>query len=144
MTALDVDAVGLQNLAQARQAVDGGCSEDDAAFKNFLEQIVKGLRGFFPWAESACEESCPTVPYQMLAILLPANGECLAVEDEDAARNMRIHKNGTREIAMQGTHDRRVLDHALRVSHAAVRASIKHISIMECRPFFSSPFLYAE
>ena len=62
VAALNVDAVGLQNLRQAWQAVDCRRREHDPAGENPLEQIVKGLRGFFARAQSSSNQSCLRVP----------------------------------------------------------------------------------
>lgn len=113
MAALHVDAVGLQNLCQAWQTVDRCRCENDPAFQNSLEQIVEGLRGFFTGAQTTCKQSRLRVPDQVFAVLLAANRESFAVEDEDTARHVRICKDSTREIAVQGTHDRCVLVYIL-------------------------------
>lgn len=131
VAALHVDAVGLQHLCEPRQAINRGCSEDGALFQNLLQEVIEDLRGFFAGAQSAFQQSCAGVPHQVFAVLLSANGERLAVENENAVRDMRIRKNSTRKIAVQGAHHCRVLDDVLCVSHTAVCASVEHVAIME-------------
>ena len=80
----------------------------------------------------------------MFAVLLATNGESLAVEDEDAVGRMRIHKDGTREIAVQGTHDRCVLTHVLCVPYATVSASVQHVTTVKRRCRFPSSRLDSE
>ena len=127
---LDSNTVGLQNLRQAWQTVDGCRCEDDATSKNPLEQIVKGLWRFFARAEPACKEPCPHVPDEMLAVLLSVDGERLAIENEDATWDIWIRKDGTGEIAVQ------VLQNCYMTlgacgSDPAIGAAIENIPIME-------------
>ena len=129
---LDSNAVGLQNLRQTWQTVDGCRCEDDATSKNTLEQIVKGLWGFFTRTEPACEESRPHVPDEMLAVLLSVDGERLAIEDEDATWDMRIFKDGTGEIAVQVLQNR-YMTLGTCGSDPAIGAAIENIPIMERR-----------
>lgn len=77
----------------------------------------------------------------MLAVLPAADVQRLPVENEDAARDMRIRKNSTLKITVQGTHHRRVLQDFLRVFYAAIGAPVEHVAIMERRTFFLAPFL---
>lgn len=127
---LYVDPVGLQNLRQARQTVDGDRSEDRAALQNLLQQVVEDLRGFFAGTEPACEQPCHRVPHQVFAVLLSANGERFAVENENAAWHVRIRKNSTLKITVQILQDGDVTL-CTRRSNPAIGAAVENIAIME-------------
>ncbi len=113
-------------------------------FQKLLQQSVEDLWRFFAGAQSALQKSCAGVPDQMLAVLLAADIESLSIEDENAARYMRIRKNSTLKITVQGTHDRCVLQNLLRVFYTAICAPVEHVAIMERRTFFLSSFLDPE
>lgn len=143
VAALDVDPVGLQNLRQAWQTIDGDRREDRAALENLLQEVIKDLRGFFAGTEPACEQSCRRVPHQIFAVLLSVNGECFAIKYEDAAWHMRVRKDGTREITVQILQDG---DVALctRRPHPAVGAAIENVAIVKGRSRFPASALDSE
>lgn len=143
MAALDVDPVGLQNLRQAWQTVDSDRREDRAALEDLLQEVIKDLRGFFTGTEPSCEQPCRRVPHEVFAVLLSTNGECLAVEDEDAAGRVRVRKDGTGEITVQVLQDGHVALCARR-PNSAVRAAIENVAIVEFRRLLSSSFFYSE
>lgn len=79
----------------------------------------------------------------MLTVLLPANGEGFAIEDENAAWCVWIGKDSTREIAVQALQDRHMTLRACGAD-SAVRASVKHVTVMECRCRFSASAFHSE
>lgn len=92
MTALDVDTVGDEDLRESGQTVDGRSREDRALVEELLEEFIEDMRRLLPQTQLPHEESRLRVPDQVLAVLLPADAEGFAVEDEDAARDAWIHE----------------------------------------------------
>lgn len=144
MAALHRDSVGLQHLREPRQAINRDCCEDNAFSQKLLQESVEDLWRFFAGTQSALQKSGACVPHQMLAVLLAADVQCFAVENENAVWNMRIHKNSTLKITMQGAHHRRVLQDLLCVFYAAICTPVEHVAIMERRTFFLPSFLHPE
>jgi len=71
----------------------------------------------------------------MFAVLLSADAQRFTVENENATRDMQIHKNSTLKIAVQILQNRHMTLVA-RCPNPAVRTPVKDVAIVEDRSRF--------
>lgn len=143
MAALDADAVRGEHLREPWQAIDRRCSEDGALVEELLEECIEDVWRLLPRTESPCEESCPQIPDQVFAVLLPTDADGLAIEDEDTARCFGITERNPCEVVVEPLQDSNMAPRT-RGAHPTVRTAVEDVAIVESRGTLPAPAFHAK
>lgn len=101
MAPLREDLVFCEDSPQSMQAIGRSGIHDDPANPEQPEHAIVDRRGFLAGMELPGDEARIDVPDQVLAILLPADGETFPVHDDDAGRGKGIRELQPFEFFLQ-------------------------------------------
>lgn len=143
MTPLRQDFVFRKHLPQPMQTIGRGSFHHHPTDPQQPEHAIIDRRGFLAGVELPGDETCLDVPDQVLTVLLSADGEPLAVRDDDAGGGERVDELQIPALLLQ-TPDGRYMAAPLALTNPTVGAPIEQIHIVDVGLWRSARFVDAE
>ncbi len=92
MTSLMDDPAGIEDAPEAREAVCDRTGDDETLFRQGVQQIVIHFARLTSGTESACDQTGLDVPDEVLAEVLPLDGQGFCIHEDDTACMTRIEE----------------------------------------------------
>ena len=119
-----------QHLSQTRQPVGGGRIDEQAVGFELLDEEAIRVRTFFAHPEFTCQKITVHIQHQILAGILPADGEGFPIEDNEAGTPATMREHNVLQGSVQSAQRRNVTD-LLAVSDTTKRTAIFQVHVWQ-------------